>query len=146
AAIGVLAATVAGCGSDYAAHDLMPVLNGLPDVDAWAAFARGHEAPPAILQLDTGMCRLGLSPAEVERLAADPARAAGIRPAYVMSHLACADEPAHPLNAEQLRRLRRELSRLPAPFAGTPVTLANSSGIFLGADWHFDLGRPGYAL
>lgn len=146
APIGVLAAPVAGFEADYAAHALTPVLNGLPDVDAWARFARAADAPAAILQLDTGMCRLGLSPAEVEALAADPGRLEGIRADHVMSHLACADEPDHPQNAEQLRRLRAALRRLPAPFAGAPVSLANSSGIFLGSDWHFDLGRPGYAL
>jgi len=152
AAIGVLAAPVHPCEAVYARHRLMPVLNSGHDIDAWGAFTRenrggaGADLPRAILQLDTGMCRLGLSPAEVDALAAHPAALNGIAPAWVMSHLACADEPEHPQNAEQLRRMRAALPRLPAPFAGAPVTFANSSGIFLGADWHFDLGRPGYAL
>ncbi|MFN4087662.1 MAG: alanine racemase [Alphaproteobacteria bacterium] len=146
ATIGILAAPVAGFEADYAASRLLPVLNGLGDVEAWGRFARDRAAPPAILQLDTGMCRLGLSPAEVGAIASDPDLLAGIRPAWVMSHLACADEPEHPQNGEQLRRLRAALRQLPPPFATAPVTFANSSGIFLGPDWHFDLGRPGYAL
>src|SRR5690606_33751397 len=52
----------------------------------------------------------------------------------------------HPQNAEQHRRLRAALSRLPPPFARVPVSFANSSGIFLGAEWHYNLARPGYAL
>src|SRR3546814_3853837 len=83
ATIGVLSAPVAGCAALYARHGLMPVLNGLPDIDAWAAFARADAAPPAIVQLDTGMCRLGLAPAEVEALAADPARLTGVEPAFL---------------------------------------------------------------
>ncbi len=147
AAIGILAAPVIGLEADYARHGLMPVLNSLSDADAWAAFAREHDAAPqAILQLDTGMCRLGLPPAEVDAIADDPGRLAGIRPAYVMSHLACADEPEHPQNGEQHRRLRAALSNLPPPFADAPVSFANSSGIFLGPEWHYDLARPGYAL
>ena len=57
-----------------------------------------------------------------------------------MSHLACADEPEHPLNAAAARPLRRG-SRAAAGAPG--VSFANSSGIFLGPDYHFDLVRPG---
>lgn len=143
AAIGVLAAPVAGFEADYAHHGLMPVLNSLPDVHAWAAFTRTHDAvPQAILQLDTGMCRLGLSSAEVEALAEHPDRLAGIRPAYVMSHLACADEPDHPQNREQLQSFREARMAFPHSRA----SFANSSGIFLGTEYHFDLARPGAAL
>jgi alanine racemase len=59
-----------------------------------------------------------------------------------MSHLACAEEPDHPLNAEQLARF----GELAGPFAGVPRSLANSSGIFLGPAYRFQLCRPGVAL
>jgi alanine racemase len=59
-----------------------------------------------------------------------------------MSHLACADEPAHPKNEGQ-RALFEELAAL---FPGVPRSLANSGGIFLGQGFHFDLTRPGIAL
>ena len=60
-----------------------------------------------------------------------------------MSHLACAEDAGHPLNGEQLDALpRRSCAALP----GAPASLANSSGIFLGPDYHFDLLRPGAAL
>jgi alanine racemase len=116
---------------------LTPVLNSLPDVRAHAA--RGGEA---ILHLDTGMARLGLDAAELEALAADPAPLARLRLRFVMTHLACADEPDHPLNAAQRARFEAACARLPA----APRSLANSSGVFLGAGFRSDLARPGCAL
>ena len=66
----------------------------------------------------------------------------GVRPALVMSHLACADEPDHPMNEAQ----RRRFDTLRALLPGVPASLANSSGVFLGAEYHYDLLRPGAAL
>src|SRR5262249_2180717 len=71
----------------------------------------------------------------------EPRLLAGIELAAVMSHLACADEPAHPLNAAQLAGFREALARLPA----APASLANSSGVFLGPAYHFRVARPGAA-
>jgi alanine racemase len=88
------------------------------------------------------MSRLGLSRDEVGALAEDPHRLEGIALSYVMSHLACAEQPGHPLNAEQLDRFRALRRNVPPAAA----SLANSSGIFLGPDYHFDLVRPGAAL
>lgn len=115
---------------------LIPVLNRLEDCAA-------HAGRPAILHLDTGMARLGLSPAEQDRLAADATMRAGLRLTYVMTHLACADTPDHPLNGLQAARFDAAAARL-AP--GVPRSLANSSGIFLGAAFRSDLARPGAAL
>ena len=122
-------------------HDLIPVLNGRRDVGGWVALARhaGRRLPAAI-HIDTGMCRLGLSADEARRAAGDDL--SGIDLVLVMSHLACAEDTDHPLNHLQLERFR-EVSAL---FPGAPRSLANSSGMFLGADWHFDLCRPGVAL
>jgi alanine racemase len=122
---------------------LVPVLNSLADVDAWSAFARSRGAlVPAALHIDTGMARLGLPPEEVSQLRDDPARLAGIDLRCIMSHLACADTPEHPLNARQRDDFRAALAILPKATA----SLANSSGIFLGADYWGDLVRPGAAL
>ena len=115
-------------------HRLIPVLNSLAAVAQWS-----QTGQPAAVHLDTGLNRLGLSPQEAERLIAAPPRFA-VR--LWMSHLACADEPAHPLNTQQLTRFRAALQRLPK----APASLANSSGIFLGRDYAFDLLRPGCAL
>jgi alanine racemase len=95
--------------------------------------------PPAILHVDTGMARLGLTEREF-------AAVVEARPALawraVISHLACAEDPDHPLNTKQHARF----ADIAARFPGVPVSLAASSGIFLGAPHHFDLVRPGAAL
>ncbi|MEO5337857.1 MAG: alanine racemase [Magnetospirillum sp. WYHS-4] len=143
AAVYVLNGLDRGAEADYAALGLRPVLNGLDDIAAWSAFARSRErALPAALHLDTGMARLGLPFAEARVLAAEPGRLEGIDLRLVMSHLASADEPDHPDNARQLAGFRA----LRALFPQGKASLANSSGLFLGAGWRFDLGRPGAAL
>jgi alanine racemase len=114
---------------------LIPVLNSLWQVRLWAAEGRG----PAVLHVDTGMNRLGLRLEEVET-AAKAAADFGVE--AVMSHLACADEPAHPLNALQLERFRAVRPLFPDAAA----SLANSPGVFLGAQTHFDIVRPGVSL
>jgi alanine racemase len=123
----------------FRADNLRPVLNTFASVEAWAAHCRGT---PSAIQVDTGMNRLGLSVHEALELARRPNLLADAAPRLLMSHLACADDPANPMNVSQLalfRELRAELPDLPA-------SLANSAGIHLGADFHFDLVRPGIAL
>jgi len=120
-----------------AASDLIPVLNSLEQIDRWRDTGR-----PAALHLDTGMTRLGLSEAEVAVLAESSERLRGIRIELVMTHLACADEPEHPLNAEQLMRFERLRRRLPQ----APTSIGNSAGVFLGSEYRGDVVRPGIAL
>ncbi len=147
AEIYVLNGLAAGPAAEFQARRIVPVLNTLGEVAAWqAAAGRAERALAAALHLDTGMSRLGLPPAEIGTLAAEPGRLEGIELTLVMSHLACADEPDHPLNAAQLAEFRAARARLPAALSTAPASFANSSGIFLGADYHFDLGRPGVAL
>jgi len=132
-----------GAEDVFARHRLVPVLNSLGDIEAWSAFARTNENPAtAMLHIDTGMSRLGLPPDELGRLADEPDRLDGVELRAVLSHLACADEPDHPMNRRQLDAFRTARDRLPTATA----SFANSSGIFLGPDFHFDLGRPGIAI
>jgi alanine racemase len=130
---------------DFIASGLVPVLNSLPDIFYWSdAAATAGRRLPAIIHIDTGMHRLGLGAAEVATLAAghrDIFKALDIR--YVMSHLACADEPQHPLNTEQLVNFHKLTAALGQPLR---YSFANSGGIFLGPDYHFDLARPGCAI
>ena len=121
----------------------MPVLNSLHEVRLWAALARQKEGPlAAALQTDSGMSRLGLPDQELLALQEEPGLLQHLDLRLVMSHLACADEPAHAQNRTQLASFRRARELFPQGQA----SLANSSGIFLGPDYHFDLGRPGAAL
>lgn len=143
AAIYILNGSPPGAEADCVAHGLVPVVNSLEQLAAWrqVAVARGDRLPAAI-QVDSGMSRLGMVPAEVDRLAADPRALDGISVDFVMSHLACADEPDNPANPLQ----RRNFEALRAKLPKTAASFANSSGIFLGPDYHYDLARPGVAL
>ena len=142
-AIYVLHGAPPGTARDCFQYDLRPVLNDPGQLREWRALARtlGRELPAAV-QVDTGMSRMGIAPEDLLALTADRDWLLGVRPTLVMSHLACADEPDHPMNAAQRRRFD-ELREL---FPGVPASLANSSGVFLGTDYHYDLLRPGAAL
>ncbi len=123
----------------FRASDLRPVLNTFASVEAWA---EKFPKKPSALQVDTGMNRLGLTLHEALELARRPELLEKSAPCLIMSHLATADEPDSPMNAAQLalfREIRREFPSLPA-------SLANSAGIHLGPEYHFDLVRPGIAL
>jgi alanine racemase len=139
----VLHGPMPGSEQEFLAHGVVPVLNSGQQIDAWRALARRLDRElEAIVQIDTGMSRLGLSARELRRIAADRDSLAGVHVACVMSHLACADEPAHPANAAQLERFTAARRLLPL----APASLAASSGIFLGDAYHFQLVRPGAAL
>ncbi|MDJ0950615.1 MAG: alanine racemase [Alphaproteobacteria bacterium] len=143
AALYVLHGPMPGSDTVFAAHRLVPVLNDLGQIEAWQRLAATWPEPlPTVIHLDTGMSRLGLSPGEVDRLAAEPERLAGLSLAYVMSHLVSAEEQDNPLNRQQLGLFNDLRARLPAADA----SLANGSGVFLGPDFHFDLARPGAVL
>jgi alanine racemase len=90
------------------------------------------------IQLDSGMNRLGMEPAEWRALR-DIALAQ--RPALVMSHLACSDTPEHEMNARQLRSFVELTEGIDCP-----RSLAATGGILLGSDYHFDVTRPGIGV
>ncbi|HTZ79972.1 MAG TPA: alanine racemase [Stellaceae bacterium] len=141
--IAVLNGLLPGNGRDFLQAKLIPVLNDLGQLDAWRELIRPERArPPAILHLDTGMNRLGLSRAEAAVLADDPGRLAGVTLRAIVSHLVISEDPKHAKSAEQRRLFLAARRKLPP----APAALANSSGIFLGADYHFDFVRPGAAL
>jgi alanine racemase len=143
AVIYVLDGLLPGAEAHYAGFDLRPVLASLAEVRDWAAFcrARGHPLPAA-LHLDTGLNRLGLTAPDVDELARTRELLAPFDLTLILSHLACADEPANPMNEAQRQRFEALRSKLPP----TPASLANSGGLFLGTPYHFDLVRPGIAL
>ncbi len=132
-----------GNETSCAAMAVTPVLNSLEQIAQWAAHAKNlGKTLPAAVQIDTGMCRLGLSPEELEVLASRPQLLDGIDIAFVMSHLACADEPDRLSNAAQLSVMRKAA----VAFRDVSVCFSNSGGIFLGNDYHNSLLRPGIAL
>jgi len=111
---------------------VVPVLNTPAQVLLWRSTGR-----PADLMVDTGINRLGLDMADVQAGVTN-----GLHVHTLHSHLACADTPDHPMNGQQLQRFRAVAAHVPA----TRRALANTAGVLLGADWHFDLTRPGLGL
>ena len=115
--------------------DLVPMINSVDQM------LRHVEALPAAsfgLQLDSGMNRLGMEPSEWSALR-DIALVQN--PTLIMSHLACADDPNHPMNAHQLRVFREMTDGL-----DIPCSLAATGGVLLGDEYHFDMTRPGIGL
>ena len=138
----ILAGLIPDSGAALAAHRLRPVLGSPAEVAAWLAARRNGLSASAAIHVDTGMNRLGLSLAEAHTLAADSSAIALLAPTLLVSHLACADTPGHPLNARQLAAF----GEAHALFPGVPTSFANSAGVFLGREYHGDVVRPGIAL
>ena len=124
------------------ANNLRPVLSSRAEVENYAGVDAGPGKPPSAIHVDTGLNRLGLTLEEARVLAQEPRLLAGARPLLLMSHLACSDQKTHPKNAAQLELFREVLGLFP----GMAASLANSGGVYLGRDYHFDLVRPGMAL
>ncbi|MCA8893106.1 MAG: alanine racemase [Hyphomonas sp.] len=119
----------------FHAHSLIAVLNSPAQIRLWSDAGNS----PCALHFNTGINRLGL-PASMPQTDGDALRA--MNPVLVMSHLACADEPDHALNAAQLAAFRK----ITDAFPGVPASLANSAGCYLGRDYGFQFTRPGIAL
>ena len=141
AEIYVLDGAPAGASARLAAADLIPVVGSVEQLAEWAAHARGGPALPVAIHVDTGMNRLGFAESDFRTLRAR-GRLEAVRVVLVMSHLACADEPGHPLNASQQARF----AELRAYFPDARASLANSAGVFLGPGYAFDVVRPGISL
>ncbi len=133
--IGVFGGHMSGDTDMIADMSLVPMLNSLDQI------SRHLEALPTApfgIQLDTGMNRLGLEAPEWAAVK-DLVMKAG--PDLIMSHLACADEPEHEMNAYQLKTFREMTDGLDVKRA-----LSATGGILLGPEYHFDITRPGIGL
>ena len=115
--------------------ELTPMINS---VDQMLRHVEALQAAPFGIQLDSGMNRLGMEP---EEWSAVRDIALAQNPILIMSHLACADEPDHPMNAQQLKTFREMTDGL-----DVPCSLAATGGVLLGSDYHFDMTRPGIGL
>jgi alanine racemase len=135
--VGVSLSVLHGVGeSDMIAARLLParpVLNSVEQVRRWREAGEGR---PCDVMVDTGMNRLGLQVEEALGGALD-----GLAIETLHSHLASADEDSIQ-NAQQLAAFRAIREQIPAQ----RYSLANSAGICLGADYAFDLTRPGIAF
>jgi alanine racemase len=116
-------------------HALTPMINS---IDQMLRHVESLQSAPFGVQLDTGMNRLGMEPEEWRVL---NELALPLGPKLIMSHLACADEPDHQMNAQQLDVFRSMTQGL-----NVPLSLAATGGVLLGEAYHFDLTRPGVGL
>ncbi|WP_420145644.1 alanine racemase [Sphingobium sp.] len=143
AALYVLNGLPPGAEAECAAIGAVPVLNALPQIERWSALARdlGHPLP-AVIQVDTGMSRLGLSAEELAILRDHTHRFDGIDIGLIMTHLACADDPDNVTNEDQ----RALFARLADQFPGVPRSIDNSGGAMALDVAHGDIVRAGIAL
>ncbi len=143
ATIYVLDGLYRGQARFYCENALQPTLSSIDQVDEWQRYckAAGRKFPCA-LHVDTGINRLGLSCDEYHVLTGNPERLQSLNVSLLMSHLACADNPKHYMNRQQLKKFKTLRSAMP----NVPASLANSSGLLLGPEYHFDLVRPGVSL
>jgi alanine racemase len=138
----VLDGATAGSASRLVEAGLTPVLNSPAQIEGYAAFAVAHGPLPCAIHIDTGMHRLGVALEELAALVAAPDRLSHLTVELLMSHLACADQEEHRMNAQQAGRFKKARALLP----GVPGSLANTPGLFLGAEFHHDMVRPGIGL
>ncbi|MCK4861919.1 MAG: alanine racemase [Rhodobacteraceae bacterium] len=136
ARIFVFSGYMQGDETAFEEFDLTPMLNSADQVMRFMADRQGTAYG---LQLDSGMNRLGM---EADELASIIAQIPTLNPVLVMSHLACADEPEHPQNAEQLTAFNEMAATLPEHRR----SLSATGGILLGPDFHMNITRPGIGL
>ena len=144
AVIYVLGGLPPGGAQAFADIDARPVLGSLPEIDEWARFAESNDlVGEAAIHVDTGMNRLGLALGEADEIAERFSDGnLGFRPSLIMSHLACGEDPKHPLTQRQIEAFAKVASQ----FRGVPASLANSAATLSGGEFAFDLCRPGIAL
>ncbi len=139
AKIYVLDGLYIGQAAFYLKYELIPALVSMDQLEEWSKVGKGR---PCALHFDTGINRLGLTIESANAIAADTKQRKKLNLALIMSHLACSDVPTSAFNRVQLQRFMAIRKLFPA----VPASFANSSGIFLGRDYHFDQVRPGVAL
>ena len=121
---------------------IIPALNDKGQIKRAQQLAtQKNQAQSCFIHIDTGMSRLGLSFADWHSIKNDQAELQGLDIKMLMSHLASADIQGSAQNNDQLSRFQSALKD-----TNLPASLANSGGIFLGNEYHFDLTRPGLSL
>ena len=141
APIAVLGGLTQKAEKDYFGNNITPVLNTFSDIERWQTLARKENKKlAAIMHFDTGMNRLGFNDTQTNELMEKDLKELDVQ--LIMSHFACADKKDHPLTAQQATNF----SKIAKHFPNAKKSLANSSGLFRGSSYHYDVVRPGYAL
>lgn len=140
----VFGGVYAGTEELYVTENITPVLNSLEEIKRWRDYAVTiGKKLPALIHIDTAMNRLGLDRRELDQFYENPAEYTdGLDILYVISHFASAEERDNPLNQQQYERFCAATNRM----GNFKRCLANSGGVFLSPDYHFDMVRPGMSL
>lgn len=114
------------------AQQITPLLNSVDQVMTWLALQEARsQRRPVLIQLDSGMSRLGVTPEQLARLAAIFRQRGWAAPDYIISHLANADRPDHALNVYQHTLLQQAKKGIPNQplFAGKFLRYVSASGL-----------------
>ncbi|NDF02549.1 MAG: alanine racemase [Actinobacteria bacterium] len=127
-----------------------PILASLQQLqEIYAASLRVGLIARVHLKVDTGMSRAGALD-EFPEIVSELTRLCDAKEIELIgtwSHLACADEPTHPLNAEQLKRFNSALAYMQDENLNPGIChIANSSAIIGLPDATFDLVRAGLLI
>ena len=118
---------------DTIAAGCIPVLNDTKQLKS----AQRERNKKIAVHIDTGMERMG-----IPYRAVDLNQLRSTKMHLLMTHLACADDPENPFNAEQANRFECIASQLPK----TRTSIGNSAGVLTGERFQGDLARPGIGL
>ena len=141
--IAVLSGLLEGSEDIFYSNKLTPVLNDTEQIKKWAIYNKQKKiSAPSILHIDTGMNRLGLTINELYDIIKNPTELKELHVEWIMSHLACGDQPRDIMNEKQLSVFLNAKKEIP----NVKASLANSAGVFLGKSYHLDMVRPGIAL
>ena len=128
---------------DFAAHGFVPVLGGAHELAALSGYAaRSGQRLPVAIHLDTGLTRLGFSDGQFQLLHPDSSLWRDAMVTHWVTHLGRFHNPAAP----QCRQQRQRFMQWTAPLPRALRSIATSSSVFAGPDWHFDHVRVGSAL
>ena len=123
------------CAELFWQYRLTPVIANVDMLNLWTGLNIDGIQP--IIQVETGLNRLGFRSSDIDVLLEG-----GIgRFSYVLSHLACADDNMHFMNARQLKAFETVRKQLQLP-----ASLSASDGVFLGPDFQYDMVRLGAAM
>jgi len=123
--------------------NLRPVINSMTQARIWADAIENVKQPPfSAIHVDTGINRLGFPQDEFEKLCKDKRLQEKLKIDLFMSHLACAPDADNPYNKSQLEAFKKAAAKFPVK----AMSFANTAGIYLGKDYHFQMVRPGIGL
>ncbi len=131
-----------GFQKTYKEYNLIPIINNLEQLERLNQYARQEDGPRAILNIDTGMNRLGLNQEETYYLIKNKDILNNVKWDYIMSHLANAQEKENQNNYIQLNKIIKFSKNFP----NIKISFANTGGIKLGKRFCFDQTRPGIGL